>query len=162
MERTDRVCCDDPVGWLAGDPFGRGVPGSADARTSSCARRPDARSARAHDARPGSFPWPTSSYGHCHGAGSGDAGRRARRLAVLARAAPSECIRGSSTLRDCEMRIAHDQRSGERSCPRRERRSCTRPLNSLASPLQIAPLSSTATQTAAFPPISSGSPAAVP
>ena len=41
MERTDRVCCDDSVGWLAGDPFGRGGSGlspRAESRNAAPAR----------------------------------------------------------------------------------------------------------------------------
>ena len=58
------MCYGDPVGWLAGTLSGVGVPGSAHTRTSSCAQAARCScSARARDARPVSFPWPTSSYG---------------------------------------------------------------------------------------------------
>ena len=48
--------CDDSVGWLAGDPFGRGAPGSVQARTSACARGLDAllsEEKESTDQRPG-------------------------------------------------------------------------------------------------------------
>ena len=49
-----------------------------------------------------------------------------------------------------------------RSCPRRERRSCTPVSHSAVTPLQDVPSSSKATQTAVFPPMSSASPATEP
>jgi integrase len=54
------VCGDDSVGWLAGDPFGRGAPGSAHARTSACARRLDALPSEVEQATAlaAQLPWP--------------------------------------------------------------------------------------------------------
>ena len=90
------MCYGDPVGWLAGTLSGVGVPGSAHTRTSSCARRPDAlarrvRMTRARFRSRGQRP----VTGHCHGAGSGDAGRRARRAALRRGRASSRSALGA-------------------------------------------------------------------